>query len=98
MKVAPYHANAVTEGRRMYNSPFTTCVRDCDKWWAPRPGRFNPGKNPVTIIQEAGLASWPVWTDTDNLNVALTAKPLAFRSLYIPVSSKEMSARFFVPL
>ena len=23
-------------------------------WSAPRPGRFTPGKNPVSIVQEAG--------------------------------------------
>ena len=28
----------------------------------PRPGRFNPGKDPVPIVQEARRASEPVWT------------------------------------
>jgi len=30
---------------------------------ASRPGRnLPPGKDPVPILQEAGWASWPVWT------------------------------------
>jgi hypothetical protein len=32
-----------------------------------RPGRFNPGKDPLPIVQEAGWAPGPVWTDTKNL-------------------------------
>jgi hypothetical protein len=34
---------------------------------APRPGRFTPGTKPVPILQEAGWASGPVWTGTENL-------------------------------
>jgi hypothetical protein len=102
MNVAPYHASAVTEGRRKYSSnQFATWARDWDEWWQSRPGRINPGKNPLHIVQEAGLASGPVWTDTENLTQpgfdALTVKPVAVRSLYIPASSKEVSA-CFVPL
>jgi hypothetical protein len=29
---------------------------------------FNPGKDPVPIVQEAGWASGPVWTGAENLN------------------------------
>ena len=36
-------------------------------WSAPRPGRFTPGKDPVTIVQEAGWAPGPVWTGAENL-------------------------------
>jgi hypothetical protein len=36
-------------------------------WLAPSPGRFNPGKDPVPIVQEAGWAPGPVWTGTENL-------------------------------
>ena len=28
---------------------------------------FTPGKDPVPIVQEAGCASGPVWTDAGNL-------------------------------
>jgi len=35
---------------------------------APRPGRFTPRKDPpVPIVQEAGWAPGPVWTDAENL-------------------------------
>jgi len=37
----------------------------------PRPGRFNPGgKDPVQIVQEAGWAPKPVWTEAENLSPA----------------------------
>jgi hypothetical protein len=36
-------------------------------WSAPRPGRFIPGKDPVPIVQEAGLAPGPIWTGVENL-------------------------------
>jgi len=28
---------------------------------------FTPGKEPVSIVQKAGWAPWPVWTGADNL-------------------------------
>ena len=34
--------------------------------FTPRP-LFTPGKDPVTIVQEAGWASGPVWTGAENL-------------------------------
>jgi len=33
----------------------------------PRSGRFTPGKEPVPLVQEAGWAPGPVWTDAKNL-------------------------------
>ena len=36
-------------------------------WSTPRPGRFTPGKDPVPIVQEAGLAPGSVWTCVENL-------------------------------
>jgi hypothetical protein len=36
-------------------------------WWAPRPGRFTPGKYPVPIVQEVGWAPGPIWTCAKNL-------------------------------
>jgi hypothetical protein len=36
-------------------------------WSAPSLGRFTSGKDPVPIVQKAGWASGPVWTDTENL-------------------------------
>ena len=31
------------------------------------PAVLYPGKDPIPIVQEAVLAPWPVWTDTENL-------------------------------
>ena len=36
-------------------------------WSKPRPGRFTPGNDPVSIVQKAGWASGPVWTGEENL-------------------------------
>ena len=33
----------------------------------PRPGRFTPAKNPVSIVQEAGWVLEPVWTGVENI-------------------------------
>jgi len=33
----------------------------------PRPGRFNPGKDPLPIVQEAGWGPRPIWTGAENL-------------------------------
>jgi hypothetical protein len=40
---------------------FKLCARWCG-WSTPRPGPFIPGSVPVSIVQEAGWASGPVWT------------------------------------
>ena len=50
----------------------------------PRP-LFTPGKDPVSIVQEAGWAPGPVWTGVENL--ALTGirspdRPASSQSLY----------------
>jgi hypothetical protein len=50
---------------KMYSSySFTTSALDGGKWSASRPGRALPlGKGPpVSIVQEAGCAPEPVWT------------------------------------
>jgi hypothetical protein len=52
-------------GERRYSSySFTTSALDGGEWSAPRPGRaLPPGKGPpVPIVQEAGWAPEPVWT------------------------------------
>jgi hypothetical protein len=50
--------------RRFSSYSFTTSALDRCEWSASRPGRaFLPGKGPpVPIVQEAGWASEPVWT------------------------------------
>jgi hypothetical protein len=52
-------------GERRYSSySFTTSALDGGEWSASRPGRALPqGKEPpVSIVQEAGWAPKPVWT------------------------------------
>jgi hypothetical protein len=54
------------QGERMYSSYlFTTPALDGGEWSASRPGRaLPPGKGPpVPIIQGAGWAPEPVWTE-----------------------------------
>jgi hypothetical protein len=47
----------------MYSSTLSlSSALDESEWSTPRPGRFTPGKEPVTIVYEAGWASGPVWT------------------------------------
>ena len=45
--------------------------RGTGRWWVvsstPRPHFTTPGKDPITISQEAGCAPGPVWTDGKNL-------------------------------
>jgi len=41
----------------------------------PLSGRFNPGKDPVPIVLEAGWASKPVWTVAENLTPAGIQSP-----------------------
>jgi hypothetical protein len=52
-------------GERRYSSySFTTSALDGGEWSASDPGRaLSPGKGPpVPIVQEAGWAPEPVWT------------------------------------
>jgi hypothetical protein len=54
-------------------------------WSAPVPGRFTPGKDPVSIVQEAGLAPGPVWTCAKNLaptGIQSPDHPARSQSLY----------------
>jgi hypothetical protein len=53
-------------------------------WSAPRPGRFSPGKDPVPIVQKAGLVPRPVWTCARNLT------PTGVRSLDRPACSQSL--------
>ena len=48
-------------------------------------GRFNPGKDPVPILQEAGWAPGPVWTAAENLasaGIRSPDRPARSESLY----------------
>jgi hypothetical protein len=50
-------------------------------WSMPRPGRLTPGKDPISIVQKAGWAPGPVWTDAENPTGfgSRTVKPVASR-------------------
>jgi hypothetical protein len=54
-------------------------------WSAPRPSRFNPGKDPVPIVQETGWAPGLVWTGAKNLaptGTRFPGRPARSQSLY----------------
>ena len=56
------------DGEQMYSSALPSAsALDDGGWSTPSPGRFTPQKVPVLIVQEAGWASGPVWTDVENL-------------------------------
>jgi len=49
------------------------------------PAVSTPGKDPVPIVQEAGWAPGPVWTDTENLaptRIRSPDRPARSQSLY----------------
>jgi hypothetical protein len=52
---------------------------------APRPGRFTLEKDPIHIVQEAGLTIALVWTDKENLDptgIISVDRPSHSESLY----------------
>ena len=51
----------------MYSSALPSAwTLDEGGWSTPRSGRFTPGKDPVSIVKEAGWAPMPVWTGAEN--------------------------------
>jgi hypothetical protein len=64
LKLSHYSHGGVWEGRRYSSYSFLTLTLDGGEWSASRPGRALPsGKGPpVPIVQEAGWAPEPVWT------------------------------------
>jgi hypothetical protein len=62
----------------------------------PRP-LFTPGKDPVPIVQEAGLAPEPVWRGVENLAPLgfdpRTVQPVASRYTYCTTRSTRDGAR-----
>jgi hypothetical protein len=53
-------------------------------WSTSRPGRFNPGKDPVPIVQEAGWAPGTVTMGAENL------APIGIRSLELPARRESL--------
>jgi len=70
----------------MYSSTLSlTSALDEGGWSTPRPGCFNPRKDPVPIVQEAGWASGSVWTGAENLaptGIRSPDRPAPSESLY----------------
>jgi hypothetical protein len=54
-------------GVEVYLYSFSISVLGGGGWSVPRPGRFTPGKDPVSIVQEAAWAPGQVWTCAKNL-------------------------------
>jgi len=48
------------------------------------PAAFTPGKDPVSILQEAGWAPAPVWIGAENL------APIGIRSPNLPARSESL--------
>ena len=61
-----------------------TSALDGGGWSMPRSGHFTPGKDPVSIVKEAGWASEPVWTGAENL------APTGMRSPNRPARSESL--------
>ena len=70
----------------MYSSTLpSTSALNWGGWLTPLPERFTPGKDPVSIVQEAGWATGPVWTSAENFattGIRSPDRPLRSESLY----------------
>jgi hypothetical protein len=77
----------------MYSSTLpSTSALDGGGWSTSRPGRFTPEKDPVPIVQEAGWASGPVWTNAENLS------PTGIRSPDRPARSESLYRLRYIQL
>jgi hypothetical protein len=93
-KAVPQHAYGGAGGKRMYSSySFTTSALDGGDWSASRPGRaLPPGKGPpVSIVQEAGWASEPVWAQRPRGEIILSLLGIEPRSPGLPVRSQTLA-------
>jgi hypothetical protein len=64
--------------------PLTTAL-DVSGWLMPRPDRFTPDKDPISILQEAGWAPGPAWRGTKYLaptGIRSPDRPARSESLY----------------
>jgi hypothetical protein len=69
----------------MYSAtlPLTSAL-DEGGWSTPRPCLFTPGKDPISIMQEAGWAPRSLWTGAENL------APTGIRSPNRPARSESL--------
>ena len=67
-KVHPGTGHEDPEGKQMYSPTLpSTLALDRGGCSMPRPGSFTRGKDPVSIVLEAGWATGPVWMGMENL-------------------------------
>ena len=84
-KVHPRTEHEDLQREQRYSSTLSlTSALDGDGWSRPRPGRFTTGKDPVSIVQEAGQAPRPSWTGAENLF------PTGIRSPNSPARSESL--------
>jgi hypothetical protein len=77
-KVHPGTGHEGPQVKKRYSSTLSlTSALDEGGWSTPRPGRFTPGKDPVSIVQEAGWALGPVWTGADLSSMGCKYSPHA---------------------
>jgi len=62
-------------------------------WSTSSPGRFNPGKDPVPIVYEAGWAPGPVWTGVENL----VPTGIRFREISLPLVKSKVKQSLYWP-
>jgi hypothetical protein len=91
------------EGEYRYNITLSlTSAVDVGGWSTLRPGRFNPGKDSVPIVKEAGWSPEPVWTGAEKLAPTRIRSPDRLgcsKSLYglrYPGSLKKHTTRNYV--
>ena len=81
----PITGHLGSEGEQRYSSTLpSTSVLDGCEWSTPRPGRFNPGKDPVPNVEETGWAPGQVWTGAENLD------PAGIQSPDLPARSESL--------
>ena len=84
-KFHPKTGSEDPEEEQRYTSTLpSTSALNGGGWSTPRLGRFTPGNDPVTIVQEAGWAPGPVWTGAENL------APTGIRSPDSPARSESL--------
>ena len=70
---------------RPHRDSIPASALDGGGWSTSRPGRFNSGKDPVPIVQEAGWIPGPIWTGAGNLaptGIRSPDRPARRESLY----------------
>jgi len=75
VKVTPEQATKAHSGYRYDSTLSLTSAIDGVEWPTPSPGRFAPGKDPVSITQEAGWIAGPVWVGAEYLSLIMIRSP-----------------------